>query len=103
MCVCVCVCVCVLALRPLPSRFVGVAVFCTLPSSAMRFPVARLRTVPGSPHMRESCVSLNWVLEELCSVLKDGTLVCLVDACQTTHRGAGFTFFDPARVAFHER
>jgi hypothetical protein len=53
--------------------------------------------------MCESSVSVNWVLEELCPVLEDGTLLCLLDSCQTFHGGGGFTLFDPARVAYHEK
>jgi hypothetical protein len=53
--------------------------------------------------MRESSVSLNWVLEELCSVLTHGTLLFLLDACQTSHHCDELPVFDPARIVIRPR
>jgi hypothetical protein len=55
--------------------------------------------------MLEDCVQLYWIMKELFSVMKKGTVLFLVDACRTVYRGAvpvDARPVDPGHISFGE-
>ena len=56
-------------------------------------------------HVQDSSVPLNWVLKELCGVMRRGTLLVVLDACRTVDPEAiaATDPVHPGEVAFSAR